>query len=217
MIMFIAGILLLLYIYDMLHKKLAVDAEITRKLAHFTSTATTLVFPLLFTNHWYVLALAVVFFLLLLMSMNTRYLRSIHAIERYSTGSFLLPPAIYLSFLISLKTGQPVSFYMPIVILAVSDPLAGITGYFCKKNNPEIYLLSRNLHKTLFGSSAFFISSLILCLAIFSIMSVHTRLSIGLASLCIASISTLTELLSTKGTDNLTVPLVVILTISLLI
>lgn len=212
---FLAGIFFLLYFNDQLHKRFGIASEYTRKLAHFSATASTLSFPFLFTSHWYVLGLAIVFFLILLLSMNTRYLKSIHEIDRYSAGSFLLPPAIYLPFLISVKTGDPFMFILPVLILAVSDPLAGLAGYIFREGNPQIVLFSWKLRKTVYGSSAFFISSFVLSLIALGIDAHQIGADTIIAALFIAAASTTTELLSPGGSDNLTVPLIVILVLSL--
>jgi dolichol kinase len=214
MLAFLVGIFLLLFLNDRLHKKFGIASEYTRKLAHFSATGSTLTFPLLFTSHWYPFTLAVVFFLILLLSMNTKYLKSIHEIDRYSAGSFLLPPAIYLPFLISVKAEDPFFFILPTLILAVSDPLAGLVGYVFKEGNPKIVLFSRQLNKTIYGSSAFFISAFVLSLIA---MNINTHDPVGetlMAALFVAAASTVTEMLSPGGTDNITVPMIVILVLS---
>jgi dolichol kinase len=215
MLAFLVGIFLLLYLNDQLHKRFGIASEYTRKLAHFSATGSTLAFPLLFTSHWYPFVLALVFFLILLLSMNTKYLKSIHEIDRYSAGSFLLPPAIYLPFLISVKVGDPFFFILPTLILAVSDPLAGLAGYIFRKGNPKIVLFSRQLNKTIYGSLTFFVSSFVLSLAAMSINTHHLGGETLMAALFMAAATTVTEMLSPGGTDNITVPMMVILVLSL--
>lgn len=215
MLAFLVGIFLLLYLNDQLHKRFGIASEYTRKLAHFSATGSTLTFPLLFTSHWYPFVLALVFFLILLLSMNTKYLKSIHEIDRYSAGSFLLPPAIYLPFLISVKADDPFLFILPTLILAVSDPLAGLAGYVFREGNPKIVLFSRQLNKTIYGSTTFFISAFILSLIALSVNTNHLGGDTLMAALFIASATTVTEMLSPGGTDNITVPMMAILVLSL--
>lgn len=215
MLAFLVGIFLLLFLNDQLHKRFGIASEYTRKLAHFSATGSTLAFPFLFTSHWYPFVLALVFFLILLLSMNTKYLKSIHEIDRYSAGSFLLPPAIYLPFLISVKVGDPFLFLLPTLILAVCDPLAGLAGYIFKEGNPKIVLFSRQLNKTIYGSSTFFISAFILSIIAMSINSQHLGGDTLMAALFVAAAATVTEMLSPGGTDNITVPMIVILVLSL--
>jgi len=212
---FLVGIFLLLYLNDQLHKRYGIASEYTRKLAHFSATGSTLTFPLLFTSHWYPFVLALVFFFILLLSMNTKYLKSIHEIDRYSAGSFLLPPAIYLPFLISVKVGDPFFFILPTLILAVSDPLAGLAGYIFREGNPKIVLFSRQLNKTIYGSSTFFVSSFVLSLVAMSINTHQLGGETFMAALFRAAATTVTEMLSPGGTDNITVPMMVIIVLSL--
>ena len=212
---FLVGIFLLLYLNDQLHKRYGIASEYTRKLAHFSATGSTLTFPLLFTSHWYPFVLALVFFFILLLSMNTKYLKSIHEIDRYSAGSFLLPPAIYLPFLISVKVGDPFFFILPTLILAVSDPLAGLAGYIFREGNPKIVLFSRQLNKTIYGSSTFFVSSFVLSLVAMSINTHQLGGETFMAALFMAAATTVTEMLSPGGTDNITVPMMVIIVLSL--
>ena len=73
------------------------------KFAHFTATLSTITFPYLFNDHWYVLVLASIFFIVLFISRHGTQLKSIHDIDRKSAGSYLLPLSIYLTFLISIE------------------------------------------------------------------------------------------------------------------
>ena len=86
------------------------------------------------------------------------------------------------------------------LIFAISDPLAGIVGAKWIKSK-EIYG-----GKTIAGSLTFLFSALIICLLL--TLSVYGKPRITL-SLMIALTATVTELVSTRGTDNFTVPLVV--------
>lgn len=198
--------LLLLAAVELIHKRLRVRAEVTRKTAHFVAAASTLCFPYLFTVHWYVLALAVLFFLLLLASRNTGGLSAIHDINRDSAGSFLLPVGLYLPFLIGLRARDSFLFTLPILILAISDPLAGLVGMHFQ--GPRIAVFSWRTRKTWPGSSAFFGSSLLISLLAVFLEAGRVDAHLALVALCVAAAATVTELLSPLGTDNLAVPLV---------
>ncbi|MGM0622333.1 MAG: diacylglycerol/polyprenol kinase family protein, partial [Bacteroidota bacterium] len=96
-IIFLIGFALLLTFNEMVYRRLQLTGEITRKFAHFSATLSTITFPYLFDDHWYVLALAIIFFILLFISRHRTYLKSIHDIKRISVGSYLLPVSIYLT------------------------------------------------------------------------------------------------------------------------
>jgi len=212
-LLFAAGFLALLGGVELLHKRLKLRGELTRKIAHFAATAATLSFPFLFTVHWYALAMAVLFFLLLFFSRGTRYLTSINDIDRDSAGSFLLPAGLYLPFLISLRMNDAFLFLLPMLILAISDPLAGLIGVSYR--SPQIVIRSYNTRKTVYGSSAFFASSLLISVLAVSLDAGSFSLNTTAVALCVAASATLTELLSPWGTDNLAVPLVALAVLSL--
>jgi phytol kinase len=210
-LIFLTGLLLLLIFNEMIYRRLGLTGEITRKFAHFTATLSTISFPFLFTDHWYVFALAVIFFTILLFSRKTRYLDSINKIDRVSAGSYLLPVSIYITFLISSLMEDKLLFILPILVLAISDPAAGLLGVNVKRFNHRIRIFSRDLHKTWLGSAAFFISSFFI-----SILTLYyTRLqfdTVTLAvSISVAIVSTIIEMFSTRGYDNLFIPTGVIL------
>ena len=179
----------------------------TRKFAHMTATLSTTPFPFLFNDHWYVLFLAGVFFVLLFMSRNTRHLKSIHDIDRFSVGSYMLPLSIYLTFLISFRIGDPFLFILPMLVLAISDPLAGIFGVSITIGNSKIRIFSRTLEKTYAGSLTFFISSLLISMIAISIRNWYLGIETFFLAGAVALVGTIVEMLSPKGSDNLSVPL----------
>jgi dolichol kinase len=214
--LFLVVFLLLLVFVELVYRRLKLPGEVTRKLAHLTATLSTITFPYLFTDHWYVLFLAVVFFFLLFASRGTAHLRSIHDIARISAGSYLLPVAIYISFLVYTLTGDRFLFVVPMLVLAISDPVAGLLGLNITRFNHQIVLFGRPMGKTWLGSSAFFISAFLIGLiAHYYIRQQFDLQSLGY-SLLLALTATLAELFSPRGTDNLSIPLSVLLVLLLI-
>ncbi|TVR72421.1 MAG: phosphatidate cytidylyltransferase [Marinilabiliales bacterium] len=214
-ILFLAAFILLLVFNELVYRRLGLKGEITRKFAHFTATLSTITFPYLFEDHWYVLGLAIFFFILLYASRNSSILKSIHDIKRISAGSYLLPVSIYLTFLVSCLMGDRFLFILPMLVLAVCDPAAGIMGINLEHYNRKIHLFGRELQKTWLGSLTFLVSCFII-----SIMALYFRymefdLKIFWLALAIAFTGTLAELLSWKGTDNLFIPMAVLLVLAL--
>lgn len=212
-VFFLIAFILLLTFNEMMYRRLGLKGEITRKFAHFSATLSTIAFPFLFTDHWYVLALAVFFFILLFFSRNKTALKSIHDIDRKSVGSYMLPVAIYLTFLIYIEfgEGQKIIFVLPMLILAISDPAAGILGLNLQRYNHNIELPGFQSKKTWLGSGSFFVSSLIISLfALYFYRTVFDLKTFWLA-LGIALVSTITELFSWRGIDNLSIPVSVLI------
>ncbi len=214
-ILFLAAFILLLTFNEMVYRRLGLKGEITRKFAHFAATLSTITFPYLFEDHWYVLGLAIFFFVLLFASRNTSILRSIHDIERISAGSYLLPVAIYLTFLVSWLMGDRFLFILPMLVLAVCDPAAGILGINLQQYNRNIRVFNRELQKTWLGSLSFLLSCFIISVIALYFRYMEFDLKIFWLALAIALTGTLAELLSWKGTDNLFIPMTVLLVLAL--
>ena len=214
---YLLGIAFLLIFNELNYRRLNIKGEYSRKIAHFMSTLATVPFPYIFPSHWYVLVLATIFFLVLFISKKGTLLGSINNIDRLSIGSYLLPVSIYITFYISQAVGNKLIFILPMLILAISDPIAAIVGISLQKYNHKIKFFGINTGKSMFGSGAFFISSLIISLiAIYFNRLVFDEKSFWLAFL-VASISTVGELVSFRGSDNISIPLSVVLVLTFFI
>jgi dolichol kinase len=141
-IVYLIGIVLLLTFNELNYRRLNLKGEFTRKFAHFMSTLAVVPFPYIFPSHWYILVLALLFFAVLFITQYSKQLKSIHDIERKSIGSYLLPLSIYITFLISNLLGNKFIYILPMLILAVCDPMAAILGINIKNYNGRINLSS---------------------------------------------------------------------------
>ena len=208
---FLVALSLLLVFTELVYRRLGVKGEITRKFAHFTATLSTVTFPYIFNDHWYVLALAIIFFVLLYISRNGVQLKSIHDIERISVGSYLLPVSIYLTFLISFNLNERLFFILPMLILAICDPMAGILGLEVQKYNHKIRFFGWKLQKTWLGSGSFLVSSFIISIIAIYFNRMVLDVKTFWLALGIAVIATLAELISWRGSDNLFIPMSVLI------
>ncbi len=211
------AISLLLVFNEMIYRRLGLKGEITRKFAHFTATLSTITFPYLFNDHWYVLIMAFAFFILLFASRHRTYLKSIHDIQRISIGSYLLPVSIYLTFLVAHLLGNKFLFILPMLVLAVCDPVAGIMGINLQQYNLKIKLFGYELQKTWLGSISFFVSCFVISIIALYFNQEQISLRIFMIALAVALVSTVTEMLSWKGSDNLFIPLSVLLVLAILL
>ncbi|HOF76477.1 MAG TPA: hypothetical protein PKY83_08435 [Bacteroidales bacterium] len=203
----LVAIVLVLVFTELSYRRLELPIEITRKFAHFTSTLSTILFPFIFTSHWSVLVLAVFFFLILFFSRHGSKLNSIHKIERKSVGSFILPVAIYVTFLVSWLLREKFFYILPILILGICDPMASILGMNLKRNNRHIRIFGHTMKKTVLGTLSFLICSfLISVIALYIYMGVFNFKTFWLA-LAVSVTATVTELFAGKGWDNLFIPL----------
>ncbi len=198
--------LVLFGLAEYLYRIQKVRAEFTRKLVHFGTGIITLLFPVLLVNHWQVLFLCSSFLLLLVTSLKFNLLPSINAIDRQSYGSLLYPVAVYGTYLVYTLAGKgDILFYLPILILAVCDPVAALIGKRCPRGSFRIGAG----HKTASGSLAFFIS----CVVLSSTMLVGTFpeasffWQLFIASILISLCLTAVEAVGSHGVDNLLLPL----------
>lgn len=204
--------LMLFLIAEVLHHSLGCKAELSRKFVHFTSGVICLSFPLYLDNHWVVLVLCLGFLLILLISQQLKVLKSINGINRKSYGSVLFPVAVYCCFLVfQYHDNQQVYFYLPILILAICDPLAALIG----KKYPFWKYKSGKEYKTIMGSLAFFSA----CFLIVFITFYSNEITLGallIVSFFLSVTSTLAEAFSRNGTDNLFIPLAVLMMLNVL-
>ncbi|GEM56691.1 phosphatidate cytidylyltransferase [Flavobacterium branchiophilum] len=189
-----------------------IKVEITRKITHFLSGIVCLSFPYTLHNHWIGLLLCISFVVILWVSEKYHYLQSIHAIDRFSFGCILFPIAVYGCFFVYCTIyNHKIYFYLPIIILAISDPLAALFG---KKFPVGVYRLGA-IKKTLMGSVVFFLSCWVLVWIAFA-QSTFPIESKVFKSIAISVLATFTEAISGKGFDNLSIPLVVELSLVLM-
>lgn len=201
---------------EFLYHQKKVKAEITRKIVHIGTGLLTLLFPVFLSSHWQVLFLCGSFLIILLASLHFRLLPSINGISRVSHGSILFPVAVYACFLIYFYAHKGlVFFYMPILILSVCDPVAALTG----KRFPFGKYRINGGNKTMAGSLAFFVTSaLVSILCLYFHQSGHFSIAYMLPSIfLIACTTTAVEAVSTNGTDNITIPAVAALNLTLIL
>ena len=199
----LAGVFLILFSSaEILYYKFKVRAEITRKYVHLSTGLLTLLFPPLIKDQWLVLLLCSSFFIILILSIKLKLLQSINGISRKTRGSILYPIIVYGCFLVFDHFGQLVLYYTPILILAISDPIAALVGKSWAKGKYKTF----GQTKTLSGSGGFLISSLIICLGLFIGLESIPLFKAIIISYAVAFTTTLAEALSHKGYDNFTIP-----------
>lgn len=211
------GGLSLFGITELMYHRFGVNAEITRKTAHVGSGLISLLFPVYFHSQWWVLLICAIFQLLLVMSSNYGFLKSINAVPRKTYGSIVYPIVVYLVYLIWFYTERSpndfnntyIYYYLPILIMALCDPIATLAG----KTYP-VYKI-RKLDKSIGGSVAFWFASFAISCIFFLNSTVFGQFDVIWVSIVIATVSTITELYSKKGLDNLFIPVSVILSMYL--
>jgi len=190
---------------------LKIKPEFTRKFVHLGTGLLALLFPVMLQSHWSVLLLCFAFFILLQLSLKFNFLKSINDVGRKSVGSLAYPVSVYVCYLaFCFFNRQYFYFYLPVLILAVSDPLATLVGKHLAVNKGK----SAKVNKTMPGSIAFFVSAYMLTFILFVVFKNDKEmLSIILYSALVAFVSTVSESFSSSGWDNITIPASVLMSL----
>lgn len=192
---------------EILYHKFKVKAELTRKYVHFSTGILTLFFPSFIGDHWFVLFLCASFLLILLFSLKFKLLPSINAVDRVTRGSILYPIVVYGCYLLYNHYGNLAFYYIPILTLAICDPIAALVG----KSYPWKPYRIFGHSKTMSGSMAFFVSSVILSFSLVYFNSNEIGLLNGIiVSFSVAILTASAEAVTHKGYDNLTIPAVAV-------
>jgi phytol kinase len=210
---FLLLLLLLIIISELLHRRFKLPPEQSRKFLHVSGGMMCLFFPSLFSSHWWVLALATVAFIILLITYKRKMLPSVHLTKRYSIGSVLFPIPVYLCFLCAQLKGNDLFFYLPVSLLAIADTAAEAGGNKWGHLTRSFF----NGQKTLAGSLSFLILAIIICAILFGpVFHLPLQDALLVGSL-IVLLSTIAELVTLHGWDNLSIPIVTMAILLLLI
>lgn len=199
-----AGAFLLLFASaELIYHVFKVRAEFTRKYVHFSTGILTLFFPSFIADQWFVLLLCASFLLILIFSLKFHLLPSINGVDRVTRGSILYPLIVYGCYLVYEHFDNLVFYFIPILILAICDPIAALIG----KGYPWKPYRIFGHSKTMSGSFAFFTSSFLITVVLLSFLNKEiSMMNIVFVSATLAFFTTIIEAISHKGYDNLTIP-----------
>lgn len=199
---------------EIIHYLFKVNAEHTRKYIHISTGIITLFFPIYIINQWLVYLLCFSFLIILILSKRFDLLKSINNVKRTTHGSILYPISVSISYFVFSQFQKLEFFYLPILILAISDPLAANIGRKWENKNPKCIKFSVfNNHKTFAGSLAFLLSSAIISSIVLYAFNINVDLIFFTIIASTSITSTFAEAVSNKGFDNLFIPLSVLSTL----
>ncbi len=198
--LFLAGLgfLSIFGIGEALYRFAKVPVEWTRKLQHLLSGLFACAFPWIFSSPWEVFLLGAVMAPVLFVLRRFKALSSLHDVKRESLGEFYFLISIAALFYLSFDS-PPIFYLIPLLLLTVCDSLAAIVGSAYRK-------FTYGHAKSFEGSAAFLISAFLVVLLPLLLFDFDPILSIWIA-LKISLILTLIEAVSSKGIDNLLIPL----------
>ncbi|NJO65767.1 MAG: phosphatidate cytidylyltransferase [Richelia sp. RM2_1_2] len=185
-----------------------VNAETTRKFVHVGTGLLTISFPLLFTHYIWVVLICSAFLAVLFLSLKFGLLPSINAIPRKSYGTLCYPIIVSLAFIFyyfkkTNLTHDHFFFLIPILTMALADPIAAL----CGRNFPIGKYKVGEGQKTLVGSFSFFT----VAWSVTALLLPHPNLFF---LVLIPLVATLAEACSSKGLDNFTIPIAVMIVLA---
>jgi dolichol kinase len=201
------ALFLIMLISQFLYKFFRVNSEWTRKFAHLGSGIIALTYPFYIHNHWLVFALSLSFTIILFFSKKSGFFKSIFNVGRTSYGDLFFVWTTWLLFWLYQYEEKSIYYFLPFSIVVFSDTFAAIFGkYFPLK---KLYFFGSQ--KSIGGSLIFFTITLVLSYYFFNdFLQIE---NVFIYSLLHAMILTLTEALSVKGWDNITIPVISVIMI----
>jgi dolichol kinase len=178
--------------------------EWTRKLVHTGGGITCLFFPFLVTSPWTVLLMALPLTVLFVLGGKMGFLQSLHGVKRKSKGAEYYPLAVFLTFV--LTQGRPWLYLPAVLVLAVADAFAALIGSRYGVVRYEV----EDEHKSLEGSLVFLVLAFLAIHLPILLLTDLPRPVCVLAALLVAALVTGFEAISLQGTDNLFIPLAVV-------
>lgn len=184
--------------YSSLHR------ELTRKVVHIGAAVAIAVWP--FYLSWgTVNVLALILLVGVLVSQRFNLAGAVHNIRRKSYGEPLFALAILG---VATFAPSPAVYCAAILHLGLADGLAAVTGTIWGKKSQYRVLGDR---KSVVGSATFFITSLLILIG-FNIWALNPVPM--LAVFILPFIATAFENIGLRGTDNITVPMLVVIVLS---
>jgi phytol kinase len=179
--------------------------ETSRKLFHLGGGLTTLALPWMFADVWPVVLLTAITVPTLLALKYVRRLRNglgdvLYGVTRPSLGEVYFPLSACLLFV--LAHDRPLLYIVPLLLLTLADPAAAIIG----SRYGSLQYVTRDGHKSLEGSLAFFIVSFLGTSGALLLGAPTADVAAPGVALTLALLLTLVEAISWRGLDNLLIP-----------
>ncbi len=186
--------------------KPSLSHEITRKVAHIGSAAAVSIWP--FYLDWHAIQiLGAILTIGVALSISLQLTSSIHDVKRKNFGEVLFGIAIIVTAFIATT---PAIFCATILFLGLADGLAGVIGTLWGKTSQYRVFGAK---KSVVGSAAFFVTGL----AIMTLFAIYAPQHVALTVIIgLPLIATILESISVRGTDNITVPLLVVIALNAL-
>ena len=205
---FLIALLALIGIAEIIRRIMHWSTEATRKLVHILVGVLVATTPFVLHSIWPMIILGVAFAGLDYFAIRYNLFKMMHGTKRRTYGTVFYP----ISFIILTATlwdNNKLILVASMLIMALADATAAIVGENIKK--PKVLRIGSE-QKSVQGSIAMFLVSFFIvitcCLVAVQIGQLDFSIArILFVSIIVGIVATLAEVLSVKGSDNLSVPL----------
>jgi len=201
---------------ELVRKALHWSPEVIRKLVHISTGVLIFFAPQIFNSGIPAILLAVIFISVNFAAIEFGLLKGMHGTNRHSYGTVYYPLSFLILVLLCWDT-IPQIISISILVLGLSDAAAAIVGE--NLTPPHVYYLTSD-KKTLEGSAAMFATTfLVVAFLLETSIGLNGTLTfnffpglprtllVGFIALAVSLFATAWEAISSKGLDNLTIPL----------
>ncbi len=212
----VIGLAAFIVVAELVRKALHWSPEVTRKLVHISTGVLIFFAPKIFNSGIPAILLAVIFITVNFTAIELGLLKGMHGTNRRSYGTVYYPLSFLILVLLCWDT-IPQIISISILVLGFSDAAAAIVGE--NLTSPHVYYLTSD-KKSLEGSAAMFATTfLVVAFLLYSSLGLNGILAFnffpncsrtvlaGLIALAVSFFATAWEAISSKGLDNLTIPL----------
>jgi uncharacterized protein (TIGR00297 family) len=206
------GVLAVLAAVEFARRRFDLPQEASRKAVHVGTGLLVFFAPMLFTAKLPVLLLALSFTLLNALAYRLQWLSAVHRVSRRSFGTVYYPFALFLLALLFWES-SPGIVVAAMSVMALGDGLAGIVGELLPA--PHMYRVTGD-QKSIEGSATMFLASLLALALSFAVYGLPRGVASELSFTSplfwavltsVALFATAWEGASSRGMDNLTVPI----------
>lgn len=201
---------------EIIFKAGRLKAEYLRMLVHVLTGFTALFLPVFLSSSLYVVSICLQSALFIYVAQRLGIFRSLHRVKRTTAGSCLFFIGILIAYLVSLAAAEISIFYVSVLVLTVCDPIASVTGILFGKRKGILKMPALINGKSIVGSAFFLLSALTVLTVGLKVPDLSVSLTF-MQVFGIAFIATTAEALSPGGSDNVSIPLAVSLSLLVIV
>jgi uncharacterized protein (TIGR00297 family) len=202
----VPGVLMMILAGEGARVLLRLSPEFTRKFVHISVGLLIFFAPWIFTSAVPALILAVLFIVQNAVAVHLGLFKSMHGTSRKTFGTVYYPLAFFLLIVLFWRDA-PMILSLSMLVLALADAAAAIVGETVR--HPAVFALSSD-KKSVQGSIAYFCTAVLVLTPGLLLYPSDTEYSLPFAALVAVVAATVGagwEALSSRGLDNLSVPL----------